>query len=278
MTTDHYMIVDHLSVDDDRPGPPFVRRSLADGDRLAADDRTRNANLDRRTLRDARLGRPCGFDDGRQYRGRSDRIRPLGGLDSSRIRRHRTLRRASKNPSTEPSRRCRGPASTGPSTRTDASSSCSRGRPTSTDSPVVSRRWPTTNRRLHTSRDAARRRLERHSREDVARQLALERDELVESIVDQVTSTLRNGGAYDGEIQSATNRFRPAGRLVFRRRERSVRSRTRGCLVAIYRTDGLGRRAPAARSGNRPRWTVSRGLDATDDRSVGRRRNAVRRV
>ncbi|MWV39468.1 hypothetical protein [Natrialba sp. INN-245] len=59
----------------------------------------------------------------------------------------------------------------------------------------------------HFSRDAARRRLERHSREDVARQLALERDALVESIVDQVTSTLRNGEAYDGEIQSATNRF-----------------------------------------------------------------------
>ncbi|WP_440765906.1 hypothetical protein [Natronorubrum sp. DTA7] len=59
----------------------------------------------------------------------------------------------------------------------------------------------------HYTRDAAGRSLERHSREFVARQLAIERPELVDAIVDELTDATEQGDAYASEFESAADRF-----------------------------------------------------------------------
>ncbi|QLG50542.1 hypothetical protein [Natrinema halophilum] len=57
------------------------------------------------------------------------------------------------------------------------------------------------------SRDACSRRLEQHARDHVARQLAVERSQLIESIVDRLTAATVQGEIYAGEFESATDRF-----------------------------------------------------------------------
>ncbi|RQG92509.1 hypothetical protein [Natrarchaeobius chitinivorans] len=59
----------------------------------------------------------------------------------------------------------------------------------------------------HFSRAALAGRLERHSREHVARQLALERAPIVESIAQRLTTAIGGGDAYAGEFESAAERF-----------------------------------------------------------------------
>ncbi|WP_436347611.1 hypothetical protein [Natronorubrum sp. FCH18a] len=59
----------------------------------------------------------------------------------------------------------------------------------------------------HYTRAAAGRALERHSREFVARQLAIERPALVEAIVDELTRATTQGDAYATEFESAADRF-----------------------------------------------------------------------
>ncbi|WP_440769728.1 hypothetical protein [Natronorubrum sp. DTA28] len=59
----------------------------------------------------------------------------------------------------------------------------------------------------HYTRDAVGRSLERHSREFVARQLAIERPNLAEAIVDELTDATEQGDAYASEFESATDRF-----------------------------------------------------------------------
>ncbi|WP_254763479.1 hypothetical protein [Natrinema marinum] len=57
------------------------------------------------------------------------------------------------------------------------------------------------------SRAACERRLEHHARDHVARQLAVERPALVESIVDRLADVTVQGEVYAGELESATDRF-----------------------------------------------------------------------
>lgn len=59
----------------------------------------------------------------------------------------------------------------------------------------------------HYSRETVGRRLERHSRAFVARQLAIERDALVDAIVSELTNATEQGAAYRSEFESATDRF-----------------------------------------------------------------------
>ncbi|SIR73704.1 hypothetical protein [Natronorubrum thiooxidans] len=59
----------------------------------------------------------------------------------------------------------------------------------------------------HYSQAAVSRRLERHSRGFVARQLAVERPALLESIVTALTSATEQGDAYTTEFEAATERF-----------------------------------------------------------------------
>ncbi|MBZ6493862.1 hypothetical protein [Natrinema longum] len=57
------------------------------------------------------------------------------------------------------------------------------------------------------SRDALGRRLAQHSRNHVARQLAIDRSRLVDSIVEQLTAATVHGDVYADEFESATDRF-----------------------------------------------------------------------
>ncbi|MDS0474131.1 hypothetical protein [Natrinema sp. 1APR25-10V2] len=57
------------------------------------------------------------------------------------------------------------------------------------------------------SRAACERRLEHHARDHVARQLAVERPALVESIVDRLADATVQGDVYADELESATDRF-----------------------------------------------------------------------
>ena len=50
-------------------------------------------------------------------------------------------------------------------------------------------------------------RLERHTRPFVARQLAIERESLVDVLVDELTDVIGRGDAYRAELESATDRF-----------------------------------------------------------------------
>ncbi|SDJ93695.1 hypothetical protein [Natronorubrum texcoconense] len=59
----------------------------------------------------------------------------------------------------------------------------------------------------HYTRDAVGRSLERHSREFVARQLAIERSNLADAIVDELTDATEQGDAYASEFESAADRF-----------------------------------------------------------------------
>ncbi|ELY42158.1 hypothetical protein [Natronorubrum tibetense] len=59
----------------------------------------------------------------------------------------------------------------------------------------------------HYTHDAVGRSLERHSREFVARQLAIERSNLAEAIVDELTDATEQGEAYASEFESAADRF-----------------------------------------------------------------------
>ncbi|ELY44464.1 hypothetical protein [Natronorubrum sulfidifaciens] len=59
----------------------------------------------------------------------------------------------------------------------------------------------------HYSRDASARRLKRHSREFVARQLAVDRPTLVETISAELMAATEQGDAYRTEFESATDRF-----------------------------------------------------------------------
>ncbi|MXV63999.1 hypothetical protein GS429_18410 [Natronorubrum sp. JWXQ-INN-674] len=59
----------------------------------------------------------------------------------------------------------------------------------------------------HYSRETVGRRLERHSREFVARQLATERSTLVDAIVAELTSVTEQGSTYETEFESAADRF-----------------------------------------------------------------------
>lgn len=59
----------------------------------------------------------------------------------------------------------------------------------------------------HFSRDRVGRHLEHHTREFVARQLALERTALVDAITADLTSAVERGEAYATEFESAANRF-----------------------------------------------------------------------
>lgn len=57
------------------------------------------------------------------------------------------------------------------------------------------------------ARESIERRLEHHSRAHVARQLAVERPRLVDSLVDLLTDATVQGDAYAGEFESAADRF-----------------------------------------------------------------------
>ncbi|QRV16102.1 hypothetical protein JMJ58_04180 [Haloterrigena salifodinae] len=59
----------------------------------------------------------------------------------------------------------------------------------------------------HYTRETIGQRLERHSRPFVARQLAVARDEIVASIVDELTAVTDQGDAYRTEFDSAAGRF-----------------------------------------------------------------------
>lgn len=59
----------------------------------------------------------------------------------------------------------------------------------------------------HYSRTAAERRLEHHSRDHVARTLAVERAALCDAIVERLTDTTVQGEVYEREFASATDRF-----------------------------------------------------------------------
>lgn len=59
----------------------------------------------------------------------------------------------------------------------------------------------------HYTHAAVGRRLERHSREFVARQLAIERAELVDAIVEELTSVTDQSDAYANEFESVADRF-----------------------------------------------------------------------
>jgi len=59
----------------------------------------------------------------------------------------------------------------------------------------------------HYTRETVGQRLERHSREFVARKLAIERSGLVDDIVARLTSVTEQGEAYRTEFESATDRF-----------------------------------------------------------------------
>ena len=59
----------------------------------------------------------------------------------------------------------------------------------------------------HYTRETVGQRLERHARPFVARQLAIARDDLVASIVDELTAATDQGDAYRAEFDSAADRF-----------------------------------------------------------------------
>ncbi|WP_339104478.1 hypothetical protein [Haloterrigena salinisoli] len=59
----------------------------------------------------------------------------------------------------------------------------------------------------HYTRETVGQRLERHARPFVARQLAVARDDLVESIVDELTAVTDRSDAYRSEFDSAADRF-----------------------------------------------------------------------
>ena len=59
----------------------------------------------------------------------------------------------------------------------------------------------------HYTRETVGQRLERHARPFVARRLAIARDDLVESIVDDLTSVTDRSDAYRAEFESAADRF-----------------------------------------------------------------------
>ncbi|WP_049925984.1 hypothetical protein [Halopiger goleimassiliensis] len=98
----------------------------------------------------------------------------------------------------------------------------------------------------HFSRTAIERHLERHSREFVARRFALERSELVESIVDHLTGLADENEVYADEFRAAAERF--LDRLIVSFADEDAAFDAESGDVALAFTDPTTDRSPTGDS------------------------------
>ncbi|SEQ42979.1 hypothetical protein [Natrinema salaciae] len=108
------------------------------------------------------------------------------------------------------------------------------------------------------------RRLEHHTRTHVARQLAVERPRLVDSIVDLLTDATVQGDVYAGEFESATDRFIDKLVVAFTA-DGPERPATTGDVSIRFDESAIGGDGPQTSTGHTDSRAEPRGDDRSDD-------------